>query len=281
MNRTEATLRKLFAALPCPGYDLGILGDGGMYRLEAVPASRVLRMLPYLKYRNANGAHIYIRPTGESCYTLLDDLTDSTLSRLDAEGYAPAAVVETSPGSFQAWLRHAQPLSKELGTLAAKTLAAQFGADGSAADWRRFGRGPGFTNRKSQHRNPQGFYPFARLTSHAGQGFPAAVPFHCQLLSLQHRADQERKVHRLSFAARPMRVHADVSLTRFRTSPRYQGRPAAADMAFCIAACSQGWAESDIAAALACQYLSCDPNRTRQAAYISRTLTKAMRWAAA
>jgi hypothetical protein len=44
-------------------------------------------------------------------------------------------VVETSPGSFQAWLRHAQPLSKELGTLAAKTLAEQFGADPSAADW--------------------------------------------------------------------------------------------------------------------------------------------------
>jgi hypothetical protein len=281
MDRTEATLRKLFAALPSPGYDLGILGNAGMYRLEAVSASRVLRMLPYLKYRNANGAHIYIRPTGESCYTLLDDLTHSTLARLDAEGYAPAAVVETSPGSFQAWLRHAQPLSKELGTLAAKTLAAQFGADGSAADWRRFGRAPGFTNRKPQHRNPQGLYPFARLTSHAGQVIPNAVPFHSHLFDLQQRADQERKAHRLSFAARPVRIHTDVSLTRFRASSRYQGRPAAADMAFCIAACSQGWTESDIAAALTCQYLSCDTNQTRQAAYVSRTLTKAMRWAAA
>jgi hypothetical protein len=281
MDRTEATLRKLFAALRSPGYDLGILKDGGMYRLEAVPASRVLRMLPYLKYRNANGAHIYIRPTGESCYTLLDDLTQSTLSRLDAEGYAPAAMVETSPGSFQAWLRHSQPLSKELGTLAAKTLATQFGADGSAADWRRFGRAPGFTNRKPQHRNPQGFYPFARLTSHAGQVFPAAAAFHSQLLCLQHQIKQKRTAVRLSFAARPVRVYADVSLTRFRASSRYQGRPAAADMAFCIAACSQGWTESDIAAALTCQYLSRDPNRTRRAASISRTLTKAMRWAAA
>ncbi len=152
MNRTEGTIRKLLAALPATGYDLGILNDRGMDRLEAVPESRIIRMLPYLKYRNANGAHIYIRPTGESPYTLLDDLTAGALDRLVPEGYAPAAVVETSPGSFQAWLRHAQPLPKELGTLAAKTLAERFGADPSAADWRRFGRAPGFTNRKPQYR---------------------------------------------------------------------------------------------------------------------------------
>jgi hypothetical protein len=156
MDRTEATIRKLLAALPAPGYDLGILSDGGMYRLESIPVSRLLRMLPYLKYRNANGSHIYIRPTGESPYTLLDDLTPAALARLHAEGYAPAAVVETSPGSSQAWLRHSQPLTKELGTFAAKTLAEQFGADRSAADWRRFGRTPGFTNRKNQHRNAKG-----------------------------------------------------------------------------------------------------------------------------
>ncbi len=75
MDRTEATIRKIFAALPASGYDIGILIDGGMCRLEAMPAARSLRILPYLKYRNANGAHIYARPTGESPYTLLDDLT--------------------------------------------------------------------------------------------------------------------------------------------------------------------------------------------------------------
>lgn len=144
------------------------------YRLQTVPAPRLLRMLPYLKYRNAHGAHIYVRPAGESSYTLLDDLTQDTLLRHDTEGYAPAAVVETSTGSFQAWLRHEQPLSKELGTLAAKTLADRFAADRSAADWRRFGRAPGFTNRKPQHRNVQSLYAFVRLISHRGQVFPLA-----------------------------------------------------------------------------------------------------------
>ncbi len=259
MDRIEATLRKLLAALPAPGYDLGTLSERGMYRLEAVSHARILRMLPYLKYRNVNGAHIYLRPTGESAYTLLDDLSPAILVRLAAEGYRPAAVVETSPGSFQAWLRHAQPLSKELGTLAAKTLAEQFGADLSAADWRRFGRAPGFTNRKPQHRSAEGLYPFARFVGHPGQPFPAAKPFRLQLDAIQRKDEQQRIAARLSFASRPVRTPGSVTLSRFRTSLRYAGRPAAADMAFSIAACAQGWADSEIAAALAKNYLPATP----------------------
>ena len=280
MDRTEAIIRKLLAALPAPGYDIGVLSEGGMYRVEAAPTTRVLRMLPYLKHRNANGAHIYIRPTGESPYTLLDDLNAASLPRLTAEGYAPAAVVETSPGSFQVWLLHAQPLSKELGTLAAKTLAAQFGADGNAADWRRFGRAPGFTNRKLQHRTTQGLYPFARLISSPGQPFAAAEQFRTQLLVRQQQIEQQRAASRLRCAARPTRFPSPVTLARFRTSPRYTGRPAAADMAFSIAACAKGWAEADIAAALAADYLSRETSKPRQNAYIQRTVSKALRWAA-
>jgi len=281
MDKTEHTIRQLLAALPAPGYDIGVLTDAGMYRVEAAPASRVLRMLPFLKHRNAHGAHIYLRPTGESCYTLLDDLTAAILSRLTVEGFTPAAVVETSPGSFQAWLRHAQPLSKELGTFAAKTLAEQFGADRSAADWRRFGRAPGFTNRKPQHRNPQGLYPLAHLRSSTGTVFPETDAFHSRLLTLQQMAKAERAAVRLCFAARPLsRYAAPVTLSRFRSSPNYHGRPAAADMAFCIAAVAQGWTESDIAAALSREYLSRDASRSRKAAYIRRTLSKAILWAA-
>ena len=279
MDRTETILRKLLSALPAHGYDIGILSGSGMHRLESVATSGIVRMLPYLKHRNANGAHIYFRPTGESAYTLLDDLTANTLARLAAEGYSPAAVIETSPGSFQVWLRHAQPLSKELGTLAAKTLAAQFGADASAADWRRFGRGPGFTNRKPQHRTADGLYPFARLVNHSGQPFALAATFRAQLDALHHKAEQEHAAARLQFASRPTRFAAPVVLSRFRASFRYAGRPAAADMAFCIAAVTQGWSESDIAAAISREYLSRDTSPSRRAAYIRRTLSKAVRWA--
>lgn len=100
------------------------------------------------------------------------------------------------------------------------------------------------------------------------------------MIPLQRKADQERAAIRLSFAAHPPKYPASVTLSRFRLSPRYQGRAAAADMAFCIAACSQGWSESDIAAALIRDYLSSSANRSRQAAYIRRTVDKALMWAA-
>ena len=280
MDRIETTLRYLLAALPAPGYDLGILGERGMYRLEATAQARILRMLPYLKYRNANGAHIYIRPTGESPYTLLDDLSPAKLATLTAEGYGPAAVVETSPGNFQAWLRHTQPLSKELGTLAAKTLAVQFGADTSAADWRRFERTPGFTNRKPKHRTELGLYPVASLVSDSGETFAAAARFITRLLSLHEAIEMQRDSLRQRYRGQPSPFMTRLTLARFRESARYAGRPAAADLAFSIAACSQGWSEGDIAAALSSNYLSRDTSHTRKAQYIRRTLSKALLWAA-
>ena len=192
------------------------------------------------------------------------------------------AAIETSPGSFQAWLRHTQPLSKELGTLAAETLTEQFGADRGAADWCRFGRAPGFTNRKRQYRNPQGLDPFARLHAATGDIFPQAEAFRARLLKLQQEAETERAALRLRLSAHPnsRRNAPPVSLSRFRSSPQYQNRPAAADIAFCIAAVSQGWAEPDIAAALSRDYLSRNSSRSRQTTYIRRTLSKALRWAA-
>jgi hypothetical protein len=101
-----------------------------------------------------------------------------------------------------------------------------------------------------------------------------------QLVVLNQKAEQERAAMRLSFAAGAIRSAVRLNLSRFRTSPRYAGRPAAADMAFCIAACAQGWCKSDITAELSRCYLSRDTNRSRQAAYIDRTVTKARRWAA-
>lgn len=279
MDTTEVTIRRFLAALPSPGYDLGILNDQGMYRLEGASPARVVRMLPYLKYRNAHNAHIYLRPTGESAYTLLDDLTEPTIETLIKTGYGPAAVIETSPGNFQAWLRHTKPLCKELGTLASKTLAARFGGDGGAADWRRFGRVPGFTNRKLKYRNAAGLFPFARLLSHTGSSFTAATDFHRQLHDLQQQMELDSARRRQVFTSLPSRSNRSLSLPRYRESVRFFGRPAAADMAFSVAAVYQGMTEEKIAASLAQNYLSRDQSKTRQAAYIRRTIRKAIQWA--
>jgi hypothetical protein len=51
-------------------------------QLASIPAAQELERLPLLKYRNLRGSHIYIRPSGEHCFTVLDDLNDAALARL-------------------------------------------------------------------------------------------------------------------------------------------------------------------------------------------------------
>src|SRR5260370_11547841 len=104
--------------------------------LDSISAAAVLDRISLLKYRNTRGSHIYIRPSGEHRFTTLDDLSETSLARLSADGISPCAVVETSAGNFQAWLKHTRIFPKLLGTFAAPTLAERYDADPSAADWR-------------------------------------------------------------------------------------------------------------------------------------------------
>ena len=125
MDRVEITVRKMLTAIEAPLYDIGVLSHRGMLPgLDSIPAEEVLTRLSLLKYRNARGSHIYIRPSGEHRYTVLDDLNETTLARLSTDGFTPCAVVETSAGNFQAWLKHSAVFPKLLGTFAAQTLAS-------------------------------------------------------------------------------------------------------------------------------------------------------------
>src|SRR5580692_8518062 len=108
MDKTESTVRNMLTAIEAPLYDVGVLSDRGMLPgLDGIPAAAVLGRLALLKYRNVRGSHIYIRPSGEHCFTALDDLNEVSLAKLSADGFNPCAVVETSAGNFQAWLKHA------------------------------------------------------------------------------------------------------------------------------------------------------------------------------
>jgi len=73
--------------------------------------------------------------------------------------------------------------------------------------------------------------------------------------------------------------HSWLSLERFRSAPKFHDRPAAADLAFCVAALSLRMPDDAIATTLDSLYLSRDPNPSRKAAYIKRTMAKARLWA--
>ena len=198
MDRTESTVRKMLTAIEAPLYDIGVLSDRGMLPgLDSIPAAAVLDRLSLLKHCNARGSHIYIRASGEHRFTTLDDLNETSLARLSADGFNPCAVVETSAGNFQVWLKHPRMFPKLLGTFASQTLAERYDADPSAADWRRFGRLPGFTNCKPKYRKPDGLFPFVRLHSYGGQQYPMADGFEQEITKLYEAREQEREARRL------------------------------------------------------------------------------------
>ena len=285
MDRTQIAVERMLAAFDAPAYDLGVLSERGMLPgLANLAASGVMSRIPLLKAHNARGAHIYIRPAGEHRYTILDDLSFESVSRLSADGYEPCAVVETSTGNFQAWLKHTQVYPAALSTLAAQTLARRYRADPNAADWRRFGRLPGFTNPKPKYKKKNGLFPYVLLRSYSGTEFSNAVRLRLELTKLYQLQEQERETRTAqlqsklaSVSGQP--VYSCLSLERFRNAAKFHDRPAAADIAFCVAAISLRMPDDAIATALETNYLSRDPNPSRRAAYIRRTMTKARAWA--
>jgi hypothetical protein len=106
----------------------------------------------WLKRMNAKGSDIYIRPAGEHGFVLVDDVKPDALARMRADGFAPAASIETSPGNYQAWVKLSdKPLSAEERRIAAQGLAKHYGGDLNSADSRHYGRLAGFTNQKPQY----------------------------------------------------------------------------------------------------------------------------------
>jgi len=108
-----------------------------------------------------------------------------------------------------------------------------------------------------------------------------AQAFEQEITKLYETREQEREARRLQSSLSPQKEPrlSYLSLERFRTSIKYQDRPAAADIAFCVAAYANGMSEDRIERAIEDDYLSRDPSPSKRAAYIRRTMEKARRWA--
>lgn len=220
-------------------------------------------------------------PQGEHNLTLVDDLTIVTIAEMTRAGFTPAAVVETSPGNFQAWLKHPEQLSKELGTAAARALAQKFGGDRGAADWRHFGRLAGFTNRKLSRRDAQtGLYPFVKLIQATGETYPEASRFLTQVrteLEEQQRREEQRRTVFTTFRRDAIDGTSKLkSVEDFRCDPRYGGDGTRIDLAFAIYALSHGVTTTEVEAAIRTRDLSHKGTDKRQADYIERTINKAI-----
>ena len=121
--------------------------------------------IAYLKAENANGKHILMQPDQEIelHYLLADDLTQALVEKHhqypDGAWRPGRMVIETSPKNFQVWIRSSRSLSVKEKRYWLQRMHSDPGADPK----RRWGRCPGFFNRKEKHRSDSGCFPLAKL----------------------------------------------------------------------------------------------------------------------
>jgi hypothetical protein len=245
----------------------------------------------WLQQRNAQKAGIYIRPMDRRI-TLLDDLTIDQVDQLEARNFAPAVVLETSGGNHQAWIRLLPPEapepSPEVATQSSRTLTKAFGGDPAAVGAERFGRLPGFVNRKPKHdRNGMGPWVTLRAATGAiaaaGRGLIAKIEKALQdaaerLREAEARKQNARTQKRVARSERTAISSGDAEalfLAGLERSMMETNNQSVADFRACGFALKHGESSEDVADALR----RCSPDiEDRHPAtedYIERTVEKA------
>jgi hypothetical protein len=106
----------------------------------------LMKSIAWLKRMNARGHDVFIRPVGQHSLVLLDALKAENLAAMRRKGFEPAAVVESQPGVYQAWVAlSARPVADQVRELAAQGLARGFGGVSPYSKAKNFGRLAGFT----------------------------------------------------------------------------------------------------------------------------------------
>ncbi|MBY0504022.1 MAG: RepB family DNA primase [Bryobacteraceae bacterium] len=278
-SRTLVAVEQQINAMGCEVYEIGLfkphVPGSDSKEPEMLPrtwdGATLLKSVPWLRYQNSQGRNIYIRPSGEHHLSMVDDLTADAVKRMRAEGFGPTLVVETSPGNFQAWLNHGQILPQRISTIAARTLATNFGGDKGAADWRHFGRLAGFTNRKAKYQSQDGAYPFVRIIdARSAHVYAAAGEF---VADVREAVASLENPTRAAAGARSNRRL--LSIDDFRSNPSYDGDGNRIDLAYSVYALAHGVSEAAIAEAINSRDLSKKGAPSRQSAYTTRTITKA------
>ncbi len=280
---TPRAVRAQIVAMGAPVFEVGLYRPEteGHEGPEMLPRTwdpeKLLKSVPWMRLQNLLGRNIYIRPQGEHNLSLLDDLTAQSLARLKTSGFRPALIVETSPGNFQAWLKHHEVLPRTLSTAVAKKLAAKFGADTGAADWRHFGRLAGFTNRKRSRQAPDGRFPFVRLIEATGSTYPEAERFVNVVRDGVEHGEAARRVLIARSAANPSTRTGELKpIEAFRLNPLYAADGNRIDLAYAVYALAHGADPVSVSTAIRTRDLSHKGNEKRQADYVKRTIDKAL-----
>ncbi len=246
-------------------WHLGVLNlKKGLWSVSPKPSN-----IPYLKAQNANGSHILMQPRkSPQPYFLIADDIDHSLLKLhhkDTSGkWKPGRmVVETSPANYQVWIRSARPLNLNEKLHWLNILKN----DPSAHPKNRWGRCPGFRNRKEKYQSKNGKYPLAKLI-----WLDWKKPAHIPVVRTSKKPSSV-KPQNLSPQPCVFVCHQnDINRNLYQ-----RGNESATDFAYALALARRGISHAVIYERILTERKNWDNHRghKRQNAYLKRTIFKA------
>lgn len=210
-------VKEQLQALSAPHYRITVMLDQGEDRKainigkslrgkDLLTAQDVIGLIPDLTKFNARGGNVFLTPIDEAAqHILVDDLKGPKYAEFMGKGYAPALVLESSPGNVQAVIKvPTKEGAKADRNEAFKDLNRAYGDEKITGLVHPF-RLAGFENRKAKHQDEDGKFPFVRLVEAVNrfcgkaiglvreyQTRREAVEAKEQALARQERAKQER-----------------------------------------------------------------------------------------
>jgi hypothetical protein len=210
----------------------------------------------FLKAQNAQGRHILIQPQRDiECYYLLvDDLCRRVVLRVhryrDGMWKPGRMIIETSPGNYQVWVHSARALPLPEKRYWLRQLSSDPGADPN----RRWGRCPGFRNRKQKHCDAEGRYPLAKLV----------------WIDWNKQADIPK-----AFSPLPLGDVCQCSL--FPRTRYWRGNESATDFSYAMALMRRGYSDNEVERCLRKERTNWDNHlgEGRMRRYLDRTIKRA------
>lgn len=130
------------------------------------PAEELPKFLPEMLKIQRRGENIYYTPlSDDKHHILIDDMDRNKLEKLIEDGYAPAVLLESSPGNYQAIItipKLGTPHDKDVGNRITEQLNREYG-DQNFSGAIHPHRAPGFLNQKAKHKREDGSFPQVKL----------------------------------------------------------------------------------------------------------------------
>jgi len=225
--------------------------------------------IPYLKAENANGRHILLQPalSISPYYMMVDDLSITTIhlhhKYSDGTWKPGRMVVETSPKNYQVWIHSNRSLPLDEKRHWLKKLCNDPGADPN----NRWGRCPGFRNRKEKHRDSKNGYPMAKLIW-IDWKYQADIP--------QYKSCHTAKTNRI-VPLSPQPLKGCVCLNKFISRSDYEkGDESKTDFSYALALVRRNYPQSNIRNRLLTERTNWKNHNGihKKDAYITRTIEK-------